>query len=288
MPNFERIFAVRKASFIMALPNLNTRSTTRKKTSSVDVSAMMYGKIPPQARELEEAILGGILLEKSAFDTVTEILKPECFYVEAHQMIFQSMQSLQQKNMPIDMLTVVEELKMREYLDQVGGAFYISKLTNVVVSTANIEAHSKIVLQKFIQRELIRISGEIISNSYEDSTDVFDLLDESETKMFNITNNYLKKNFVDIGNALAESITRIDELRTKKDEISGVPSGFALLDRITFGWQPTDLIILAARPSVGKTAFALNLARNAALHPTKPQGVGFFSLEMSASQLVQR
>ena len=117
MPNFERIFAVRKASIIMALPNLNTRSTTRKKTSSVDVSAMMYGKIPPQARELEEAILGGILLEKSAFDTVTEILKPECFYVEAHQMIFQSMQSLQQKNMPIDMLTVVEELKMREYLD---------------------------------------------------------------------------------------------------------------------------------------------------------------------------
>jgi replicative DNA helicase len=108
MPIFEGIFAVRKASFIMALPNLNTRSTARKKTSSVDVSAMMYGKIPPQARELEEAILGGILLEKSAFDTVTEILKPECFYVEAHQMIFQSMQSLQQKNMPIDMLTVVE------------------------------------------------------------------------------------------------------------------------------------------------------------------------------------
>jgi len=125
MPIFERIFAVRKASIFMALPNLNTRSTTRKKTSSVDVSAMMYGKIPPQARELEEAILGGILLEKSAFDTVTEILKPECFYVEAHQMIFQSMQSLQQKNMPIDMLTVVEELKMREYLDQVGGAYYI-------------------------------------------------------------------------------------------------------------------------------------------------------------------
>jgi replicative DNA helicase len=198
------------------------------------------------------------------------------------------MQSLQQKNMPIDMLTVVEELKMREYLDQVGGAYYISKLTNVVVSTANIDAHSKIVLQKFIQRELIRISGEIISNSYEDSTDVFDLLDESETKMFNITNNYLKKNFVDIGNALAESITRIDELRTKKDEISGVPSGFASLDRITFGWQPTDLIILAARPSVGKTAFALNLARNAAMHPTKPTAVAFFSLEMSTSQLVQR
>ena len=271
----------------MALPNINT-NRTKKKTANVDISSMMYGKIPPQVRELEEAVLGAILLEKSAFDTVTEILKPECFYVESHQMIYRSMQSLQQKNMPIDMLTVVEELRMQENLDIVGGAYYISKLTNVVVSTANIDAHARIVLQKFIQRELIRISGEVIANAYEDSTDVFDLLDDSETKMFNITNNYLKKNFVDIGFALAAAITRIDELRTKKDEISGVPSGFASLDRITYGWQPTDLIILAARPSVGKTAFALNLARNAALHPTKPQPVGFFSLEMSASQLVQR
>ena len=271
----------------MALPNINT-NRTKKKTANIDISSMMYGKIPPQVRELEEAVLGAILLEKSAFDTVTEILKPECFYVESHQMIYRSMQSLQQKNMPIDMLTVVEELRMQENLDIVGGAYYISKLTNVVVSTANIDAHARIVLQKFIQRELIRISGEVIANAYEDSTDVFDLLDDSETKMFNITNNYLKKNFVDIGFALATAITRIDELRTKKDEISGVPSGFASLDRITYGWQPTDLIILAARPSVGKTAFALNLARNAALHPTKPQPVGFFSLEMSASQLVQR
>jgi len=219
----------------MALPNINT-NRTKKKSTSVDVSSMMYGKIPPQARELEEAVLGAILLDKSAFDTVTEILKPECFYVEAHQMIFDAMQGLQQKNMPIDMLTMVEELKTREQLDMIGGAYYISKLTNVVVSTANIEAHGRIVLQKFIQRELIRISGEVIANAYEDSTDVFDLLDDSETKMFNITNNYLKKNFVDIGDALAHAVTRIDLLRTQKDEISGVPSGFTSLDRITYGW----------------------------------------------------
>ena len=271
----------------MSIPSINT-NRTKKKNSNIDISSMMYGKIPPQARELEEAVLGAILLDKSAFDTISEILKPECFYVEAHQLIFSAMQGLQQKNMPIDMLTMVEELKMREQLDMIGGAYYVSKLTNVVVSTANIEAHGRIVLQKFIQRELIRISGEVIANAYEDSTDVFDLLDDSETKMFNITNNYLKKNFVDIGDALAHAVTRIDQLRIKKDEISGVPSGFTSLDRITYGWQPTDLIILAARPSVGKTAFALNLARNAALHPTKPQAVGFFSLEMSASQLVQR
>ena len=270
----------------MDLTSLN-KDRKRRKTS-IDMSTMVYGKVPPQAKELEEAVLGAIMLEKSAFDTVTEIVKPECFYVEANQLIFKAMQGLQQKSMPIDILTVVEELKMREQLDAVGGPYYVTKLNNAVVSSANIDAHARIVLQKFIQRELIRISGEIIGDAYEDSTDVFDLLDDSETKMFNITNNYLKKNFEDIGNVLAKTINRIDELRTKTEDISGVPSGFATLDRITYGWQPTDLIILAARPSVGKTAFALNLARNAALHPTKPIPVGFFSLEMSASQLVQR
>lgn len=270
----------------MDLTSLN-KDRKRRKTS-IDMSTMLYGKVPPQAKELEEAVLGAVMLEKSAFDTISEIIKPECFYVEANQLIYKAMQGLQQKSMPIDILTVVEELKMREQLDAVGGPYYVTKLTNSVVSTANIEAHARIVLQKFIQRELIRISGEIIGDAYEDSTDVFDLLDESETKMFNITNNYLKKNFEDIQNVLAKTINRIDELRTKTEDISGVPSGFPTLDRITYGWQPTDLIILAARPSVGKTAFALNLARNSALHPTKPVPVGFFSLEMSASQLVQR
>lgn len=270
----------------MEITGLN-KDRKRRKTS-IDLSTMVYGKVPPQAKELEEAILGALMLEKSAFDTVSEIIKPECFYVDANQHIFRAMQALQQDSVPIDILTVVEQLKKQEMLDKVGGPYYVTKLTNSVVSTANIDAHARIVLQKFIQRELIKISGEIIGDAYEDSTDVFDLLDESETKMFNITNNYLKKNFEDIGSVLIEAITRIDELRTKTEEISGVPSGFASLDRVTYGWQPTDLVILAARPAVGKTAFALNLARNAALHPTKPVGVGFFSLEMSAAQLVQR
>jgi replicative DNA helicase len=249
---------------------------------------MMYGKVPPQARELEEAVLGAIMLEKTAFDTVVEILKPECFYVESHQHIYLAMQSLAQKSQPIDMLTVVEELRFREELEMSGGPYYITRLTNSVVSAANIDAHARIILQKFIQRELIRISGEIISDSYEDSTDVFDLLDDAESKLFEITNNHLRKNFDSIDTVLVKTIQRIEDLRHKNDDISGVPSGFSSLDRITYGWQPTDLIILAARPSVGKTAFALNLARHAALHPTKPTPIGFFSLEMSASQLVQR
>ncbi|MDE1192103.1 MAG: replicative DNA helicase [Arachidicoccus sp.] len=270
------------------LSNVNRdRKTTRKKPV-VDLSTMMYGKVPPQARDLEEVILGAVMLEKSAFDKVIEIIRSECFYVDAHQKIFNACERLANLNMPIDMLTVVEELKRSDELEIVGGPFYISKLTMSVASSANIETHAKILLEKFIQRELIKISGEIIANAFNETIDVFTLLDEAEQKIFNITNNYLKKNYDDIGDALAKAIERIDKLRSQKNEISGVPSGFASLDKITYGWQPSDLIILAARPSVGKTAFALNLIRNAALHPTNPTPVAFFSLEMSSSQLVQR
>lgn len=271
----------------MELTNFN-KDRKKGRKPAVDLSTMVYGKLPPQAKDLEEAVLGAVMLDKSAFDTVVEILKPECFYVDAHQRIYRAFQTLAQKSLPIDILTVVEELKIKEELEMVGGPYYVTKLTNAVVSVANIEAHSRIVLQKFVQRELIRISGEIISEAYEESTDVFDLMDDAEDKIFQITNNFLKTDYKEMSSALAQAINRIDELRTKKEEISGVPSGFASMDRVTYGWQPTDLIILAARPSVGKTAFALNLARNAALHPTKPTAVGFFSLEMSASQLVQR
>jgi replicative DNA helicase len=249
---------------------------------------MVFGKIPPQAKDLEEAVLGAIMLEKNAFDSVIEILKPECFYVEAHQRIFKAMQSLANRSQPIDILTVAEELRTREELEMVGGAYYVTKLTNAVVSSAHIEAHSRIILQKFIQRELIRISGEIIGDAYEDSTDVFDLLDDAETKLFEITNNHLRKNFDTIDSVLVKTIQRIEDLRHKNEDITGVPSGFSSLDRVTYGWQNTDLIILAARPAVGKTAFALNLARNAALHLGKQTPVALFSLEMSAGQLVQR
>jgi replicative DNA helicase len=271
----------------MDLTNLNRDKKNRRKTS-LDLSTMIYGKVPPQAKDLEEAVLGAIMLEKGAFDTVIEILKPECFYVDGHQRVFKAMQGLANKSQPIDILTVVEELRFKEELDLVGGPYYVTKLTNSVVSSANIEAHSRIVLQKFIQRELIRISGEIIADAYEDSTDVFDLLDQAESKIYEVTSSHLRNNYETIDSVLVKTIQRIEDLRHKNEDITGVPSGFKSLDRITYGWQPTDLIILAARPSVGKTALALNLARNAALHATKPTPVAVFSLEMSAGQLVQR
>ena len=271
----------------MDIPNLN-RDKKKGRKNSPDVSTLIYGKVPPQARELEEAVLGAIMLEKGAFDTVAEILKSECFYVDAHQRIFRAMKSLSGKSQPIDMLTVVEELRFNEELDMVGGPYYVTKLTNAVTSSAHIEAHSRIILQKFIQRELIRISGEIISDAYEDSTDVFDLLDDAESKIYQVTSEHLRNSVETIDSVLVKTIQRIEDMRNKNEDITGVPSGFANLDKITYGWQRTDLIILAARPSVGKTAFALNLARNAALNPAKPTAVAFFSLEMSAGQLVQR
>src|SRR4026208_1630586 len=272
----------------MDLTNLNRDRKTSRRKSAPDLSTMVYGKLPPQAKDLEEAVLGAIMLEKGAFDTIVEILKPECFYVDAHQRIFKSMQGLAQKNQPIDILTVTEELRSREELEMIGGPYYVTRLTNAVVSSANIEAHGRIILQKFIQRELIRISGEIIGDAYEDSTDVFDLLDDAESKLFEITNNHLRKNFDTIDSVLVKTIQRIEDLRHKNEDVTGVPSGYASLDRITYGWRDNPLIILAARPSVGKTALALNLARNAALHASKPTPIAFFSLEMSAGQLVQR
>jgi replicative DNA helicase len=271
----------------MDLTNLN-KDRKQKRRSSLDLGTMVYGKVPPQAKDLEEAVLGAIMLEKTAFDTVVEILKPECFYVEAHQRIFSAMQNLANKSQPIDILTVAEELRSREELEMVGGPYYVTKLTNTVVSSAHIGAHARIVLQKFIQRELIRISGEIIGDAYEDSTDVFELLDDAETKLFEITNNHLRKDYNSIDTVLVNTIKRIEDLRQRNEDVTGVPSGFSGLDRVTYGWQNTDLIILAARPAVGKTAFALNLARNAVMHATKPTPVALFSLEMSAGQLVQR
>jgi replicative DNA helicase len=271
----------------MDLTNLNRDRKTRRK-GPLDLSTMVYGKVPPQAKDLEEAVLGAIMLEKGAFDVVVEILKSECFYVDAHQRIFGAMKDLAAKSQPIDILTVVEELRSKEELDLVGGPYYVTKLTNAVVSSANIEAHSRIVLQKFIQRELIRLSGEIISDAYEDSADVFDLLDQAESKIYEVTSKHLRNSYEQIDSVLVKTIQRIEDLRHKNEDVSGVPSGFPTLDRVTYGWQNTDLIILAARPSVGKTAFALNLARHAALNASKPTPVAFFSLEMSAGQLVQR
>ena len=244
------------------------------------------GRIPPQAVDLEEVVLGALMLEKEAVNEVIDILTPEAFYKEAHQKIFKAIKDLFGKSEPIDILTVTNELKQAGELESVGGAYYISKLTNRVVSAANIEYHARIIMQKHIQRELIVISSETINKAFEDTTDVFDLLDNAENKLFQVSENNLRRSYNSMQDLVNKAITEIQNAKNSDQKLRGVPSGYTELDRITQGWQKSDLIILAARPSMGKTAFALNLARNAAVEFKRP--VAFFSLEMSSVQLVTR
>lgn len=244
------------------------------------------GKIPPQAVDLEEAVLGAMMLEQTAVNSAIDILRFDSFYKESHQKIFTAIAKLFEKGEPIDILTVTQELKSEGSLQFVGGPFYIAQLTNRVASTANVEYHARIVAQKFIQRELIRISGNIIKESFEDTTDVFDLLDYAENELFQVAEGNIRKNYDSVSNIMRETIKNIESARKNTDGVSGVPSGFSDLDRVTSGWQQSDMIVLAARPGMGKTAFVLSMARNMAVDFNVP--VAVFSLEMASVQLVQR
>jgi len=194
--------------------------------------------------------------------------------------------SLFAKSEPVDILTVTNELKSLGELEMVGGPYYITMLTSRIASTANVEYHARIILQKHIQRELIRISSLIIKDAFEDTTDVFDLLDKAEQNLFAVSESNLRRSFEDMPSLIKQAIQDIESAKDSDQHLRGVPSGYVDLDRITSGWQKSDLIILAARPSMGKTAFALNMARNVAVEFNKP--VAFFSLEMSSVQLVTR
>jgi replicative DNA helicase len=250
------------------------------------LSDYVFGKVQPQALPLEEAVLGALMLDKDALPVVLDILRPESFYSDAHQLIFRAILRLFEKSHPVDLLTVTEELKRTGDLEAVGGGFYLVELTNRVASSANIEYHARIVAQKQIQRELIKVSTQTIRDAYEDTTDVFTLLDEAEKGLFAVTQNNLSRQYESMGALASKTLKILEELKNKKDGLTGVPSGFSSLDRLTSGWQPSDLIIVAARPGMGKTSYTLALARNAAMDFGKP--VALFSLEMSSTQLVQR
>ncbi len=268
---------------------MSVSKTGLKITKKSDVTPLLYGKLPPQATDIEEAILGAIMVESNKLSEVLDIIQsPECFYVEANKLIYGAIRSLFDKGSPVDFMTVCEELKRNSELELAGGYYYVTSLTKDVITTSHVEEHARIVMQKFIMRELIRMSGQVINDAYEDSTDVFDLLDKAESNLYDITDKHLRKNFNSISNIVMNTLKEIQETRNKQEDFTGIPSGYRDLDRLTGGWQKTDLIILAARPAVGKTAFALNLIMNAAMHKDKPTPVAFFSLEMSAGQLVKR
>lgn len=245
-----------------------------------------FGKVPPQAIDMEEAVLGAIMLEKEAVITILDILKPESFYKDSHRKIFKAVSDLSTREFPVDLYTVTEELRAHNELESVGGPVYLTQLTSKVVSAANVDYHARIVAQKYIQRELIRVSTEIQARSFDDTYDVTELLDYSENELFQIAEGNIKREVAPINLVIREAIREIEEAGKREDALVGIPSGFTRLDRLTSGWQKSELIIIAGRPSMGKTAFALSMARNMAIDHGK--SVAIFSCEMSSIQLVNR
>ena len=247
---------------------------------------LIQGKLPPQALDMEEAVLGALLLEKDALHRVIDILKPHMFYKDANREIFEVVIQLFQNSEPVDILTVKDGLRKAGALEKAGGAFYLTTLTSRVASAANIEYHARIVAEKYILSQLIHISDETIRDAYDDTTDVFDLLDKAEQNLFEISESNLRRNYQAMPELVLKTLERLEDMRSKDSSVTGIPSGFMDLDQKTAGWQKTDLVIIAARPAMGKTALTLTLARHAAMRFNEP--VAFFSLEMAAVQLTQR
>ncbi|MBV7268678.1 replicative DNA helicase [Winogradskyella luteola] len=265
----------------MKQPNLAQGYKVDKST----IINLEKGKIPPQATDLEEVVLGAMMIDKKGVDEVIDILSPEAFYKESHKNIFEAIFKLFENSEPVDLLTVSSQLKKDEKLDLVGGDFYLISLTQRVSSSAHIEFHARIILQKYIQRSLIKISNEIIEEAYDETKDVFDLLDNAEAKLYEVTQGNVKKSTETAQSLVIQAKKKIEEI-SNKDGLSGIPTGFDKLDKLTSGWQPSDLIIVAARPGMGKTALTLTMARNIAVDFNQP--VAFFSLEMSSVQLITR
>lgn len=259
--------------------------TSRKSSAAKEIFAE-HGKVPPQAIDLEEAVLGAMMLEKDAVAAVIELLTPEVFYKEGHQAIFEAIFYLFNSNQPVDVLTVTNELRKMGKLEIAGGAYYVTQLTARIASSANIEYHVGIIKQKHLQRELIRISTDTIKKSFEETSDVFDLLDETERGLFEISEVNLRRKAQSMPQIVQNVITHISNIRSNEDAVTGVKTGFDVLDNITGGWQPSDLIVIAARPGMGKTSFVLTMARNMAINYNN--AIAFFSLEMTANQLVSR
>jgi len=270
----------------MAEPNFTNKDrTTNRRRNNLDAT-LGIGKLPPQALDLEEAVLGALMLEKDALTAVVDILTPESFYKDSHKVIYQAILDLFNASEPIDLLTVTNQLRKSGQLEIAGGAYFITELTSRVSSAANIEYHARIITEQSMKREMIHIASEIQRDAYEETTDVFELLDKMEQSLFEISENNIRKNYSDMRSIMREAITELESKKGQKDGLTGVPSGFTALDRVTSGWQKSDLVIIAARPAMGKTAFVLSVLRNAAVDHNRP--VAIFSLEMSSIQLVNR
>lgn len=273
----------------MPAPTLTQNTRGRRKNGAVEpvvIAPNDMGKLPPQSLELEEAVLGAIMIQKDAFGTVSDLLRPESFNDARHNTIYQAIQSLAAVDHPIDALTVVEQLKTMAALEQAGGQAYVAQLTRKVASTAHLYRHAQILAQKATARDLISFAADIEERAYDDTQDVDELLQRAEAGVFEISQRQQKKDVTQIDPVISDAIRVMREASKKEGNISGVATGFTELDKTTSGWQKSDLIIIAARPAMGKTAFVLSMAKQMAVDYRQP--VAMFSLEMSNRQLVNR
>lgn len=262
------------------------KSSTEKNREAFNALTEIGGTVPPQAVELEEAVLGALMLDKDSVIAVQEYISPDSFYEPVHRTIYKAIEELSRALKPIDLYTVTEQLKSQGLLKEVGGASFLAQLTQKVGSAAHVEFHAKIIAQKHVQRELIRSATEIQRQAYDETMDVTDLIGFAEKEIFDVAEGHVKRSVQDSKSVLAKTLKSIEEAGKNKEAFSGVPSGFVAIDRETLGWQPSDLVILAARPAMGKTAFVLTMARNITVDHERP--VAVFSLEMSAEQLMKR
>lgn len=260
------------------------RTYNKKKPNVAETDS--YGHLQPQAVELEQAVLGALMVEKDAYYQVSDILKPESFYDKRHQIIFEAIRRLNLEERPVDILTVTDQLKRTDQLENVGGPFYITQLSGMVASSAHIEYHARIISQKAIAREIISYTSAIQTKAFDATQDVDELMQEAEGKLFELSQTNMKKDYTQIDPVIRDAYDMLQKAAARTDGMSGIPSGFHSLDKITSGWQNSDLVILAARPAMGKTAFALSMAKNIAVDHQIP--VAMFSLEMSNVQLVNR
>lgn len=269
----------------MATPTNKTKRKTTQPTI-IKVGANELGKLPPQALELEASVIGALMIEKEAFSSITDLLRPESFYSDQHRHIFEAVQALSAKDAPIDVLSVAEQLKQSGKLEQAGGVIYLSDLTRRVASAAHIRYHAQIIAQKATARDLISAACQIEEKGYDETQDVDELVEEATAKIFEISQRAQKRDVTHIYPVITEAFDRMHRASENEGNISGIPSGFTELDKITSGWQKSDLVIIAARPAMGKTAFVLSMAKNIAVDFNIP--VAIFSLEMSNVQLVNR
>lgn len=263
----------------------DNNNSTRLKASSTTIDTS-YGHLQPQALDVERLVLGALMIDKDAFSVVSEFLKPQTFYEPRNQKIYQAIQTLNVDEHPVDISTVIEELKREGTLDDIGGPSYVLQLSHDVASSAHIEYHAHILAQKFLARQLISYAGNIETKAFDESIDVNELMQEAEGSLFELSQNNMKKDYVQVDPVIIKAIEMLQKAAQTAGGLTGVPTGYTKLDEKTSGWQNSDLVIIAGRPAMGKTSFALSLAKNIAVDYQIP--IAFFSLEMSNVQLVNR